>query len=220
VTVVFEQCISTCAQNVETSCELQQEWGALRVISSASYDAAPPGDCNLACLVLSADCGEVAMTDAELLLVHGNDHHYFSAGQDGRCADSDDAETPRPRIVPFADPGTARICLGDADPISGSELVADEPFPVLLDLGLCLSSSCTEDFQADCEHIVDEDEITVSVQGSYGDRAFLEEGVCTEDCGVYVADCGEVVLPEGSYTITHGDQSHTFSIPSDEAGCL
>ncbi len=223
VTAIFDECISACARNVETSCEVETAAGGVRVSTSASFEHPPPDTtCTMQCVVLHADCGEVTLDDGELLIHHGDDYHYFAPGEGGRCALPEDAEEPRARQVLVDNPAAARPCLGEVRlPGFGEvEILPGEPFDLLLDLGLCLSSSCSEELQTQCTHTVDGDEIHVAVSGSYGDLTYLEEGSCTDDCGIHIADCGELTLPEGQYTLHYAGNTYPFELPDDDAGCL
>ena len=211
VKLVFSDCISSCVRDIETSCSLEARWGGYVVESAASYRV-PGGACDDACQVLEADCGTITVGEGEVLVRHGDEYHYFTPGEAGSCSTPDEGEEPRPREVFFEEPpGT--FCTNEAPQ-------PDQLFGLYFLSQQCLSSSCTEDYEASCLFSVKGQEIDVSVAGSYKDLTFLEDGVCTEDCGIWTGECTELALPEGTYTLQYGGELYTLNVPGEADSCL
>ena len=229
VQIQFDECISACATDIQTSCSVEESWdgwGVYILTNAASYTApAPDTSCDDLCLELTADCGEITVGDGEIAFVHGeeytfalsDEYYFFSPGDEG-CAQN--PEGPRPRQVDFETPA-GHFCLGgliEPGSSGGEPLVPDEPFPVSFAHDDCFSSSCTEDFTATCSIEIDGQNLNADVAGSFGDRAYLDAN-CTADCDKYGTECGELTLPEGTYTLTYNGESHTIAIPS-QADCF
>ncbi|MEZ4445410.1 MAG: hypothetical protein R3B72_40425 [Polyangiaceae bacterium] len=72
--------------------------------------------------------------------------------------------------------------------------------------------SCTHIERAECSLTVDGSTIVVS---SSSERIRQEEeGVaCNTGCREQFVACGEVSLPDGQYTVTHGDESYSITVP-------
>lgn len=224
VYVQFADCLSSsCSTGFKSECELL-EWGSgiYRVTSSGAYDDLAPveDECTADCNNFSTRCGEITFEWDTVALVHGDEHYYVEPGSERRCIAQEEADEPEPVVRTYDDDGP--VCFGQPHPDSFSDekLEADEPFPVTVSIESCLSSSCSDDQQADCEIEIDGHDIFVFSAGSYSDRTHLEEMGCTSDCaGGFFADCGEITLEEGTYTVHHGDETSEVTIPSDDTTC-
>lgn len=224
VYVEFADCLSSsCSTDFEGECNLHQ-WGSgiYQVTSSGSYvDLSPvEQECTADCGNFSTKCGEVTFEGDTVALVHGQAHYYIEPGSERRCIRQEDSHEPMAVTRTYED--ERPVCFGKIHPDSYSEdgLEADKPFSVAVSMDSCLSSSCSDDQEAECQIEVDGDDIFVSSSGSYTDRTHLEEGVCTSDCGgSFYADCGELTLAEGTYTVHHGDETSELTIPSEETSC-
>ncbi|TXD36117.1 hypothetical protein FRC98_13420 [Lujinxingia vulgaris] len=128
-------------------------------------------------------------------------------------------DDPEPTLVTFEDEGD--VCLNRSSFQDDAPLEADAPIDVRVELPVCLSSSCSSQPQASCELAVDTatNTITLTSEGSYLDTSAID-GSCTADCGLLHAECEIPALPEGQYTLTHGQTTYTFDVPSEPTGCL
>lgn len=221
VSVLFAECLSSsCSANLDGSCTVSQYESGATVSSSGSYDdtSGVDGVCTMDCMSFQAECGEITIPDREFAIIHGDAHFYLEPGVERRCYSMDEAQAPRAITHTFENEGM--VCLGTDHAFSSPQdrLEADEPFQVLVAAGGCMSSSCSQDLEAQCEVAVDGQDVTITSSASYGDTSHLSDG-CTDDCGTLQAICGEITLPEGTYTVTHGAETFELTIPSDDAGC-
>jgi hypothetical protein len=119
----------------------------------------------------------------------------------------------------FKDEGT--VCVSPtgqpAEPFA-SQLPAapvtfegDRPVEILVQMPTCLSSSCSKELRASCEvKLAGPGELVVTSSGSY-----VEEGTtCTADCRALFARCTSPTLPAGTYSVRHGDDRLTVTVPS------
>lgn len=129
------------------------------------------------------------------------------------------AEDAEPTLKTFENEGD--VCLNRFSFDDQSAIEAEAPIEVIVELPGCLSSSCSTDAQASCEVALDAatNTITLTSQGSYLDTSVVD-GTCTADCGLLHAECEIPALPEGQYTLTHGQTTYTFEVPSQPEGCL
>lgn len=78
-------------------------------------------------------------------------------------------------------------------------------------------SACAEDADATCAAVRDGDRIEVVSEAHYNEGS----GACIALCATLDAECIVEDVPPGDYTIVHGGDSHTLTLPSElEAGCL
>lgn len=128
-------------------------------------------------------------------------------------------DDPEPTLQTFENDG--EVCLNRSGFQDDAPVEADTPIELRVELPVCLSSSCSAQAQASCELSVDAttNTITLTSEGSYLDTSAVE-GSCTADCGLLHAECEIPALPEGQYTLTHGDTVYTFDVPSEPTGCL
>lgn len=221
--VNFTDCLSSsCSANLEDECFIQQTGsGIYLVFSWGSYDDLSPieTECTADCMSVSTSCGEITVEADSFSLLHGDHQFHIEAGSERRCLELDDADEPHALQRSYENEGS--VCLGLDHPhgLPVDALEGDEPFPMIVGFESCLSSSCSQDLEANCEVEIDGDDIFLSSTGSYGDRTHLEGGMCTEDCRSLYADCGNLILEEGSYTVHHGDETVELTIPSDDPRC-
>ncbi len=114
--------------------------------------------------------------------------------------------------VSFQDEGN--LCFGY---YLGS-IEVDQEIEVTVRAPGCFSSSCTSLKFAECEIIIDGDELVIYSEIVVRDRSRIE-GACTTDCGIYSAKCQAPALAEGEYTVRHGEESLTLEVPFDEPHC-
>ena len=76
----------------------------------------------------------------------------------------------------------------------------------------CLSSSCDTEREVRCSVQRDGDVLTVETEASWVRRTI---GGCTEDCGILSTTCQSPALAAGTYTVKHGADSVTFTVPSE-----
>lgn len=119
--------------------------------------------------------------------------------------------------VEYVDQG--RLCVYASPPATPfdqntQEFVADAPIHIMVTHHGCLSSSCTEDRESSCTVDIQGQAITVSSQGGYTDTSGAPFGGCTDDCAVVAGTCSTAALPAGTYTLQHGDDSLTLTIPA------
>ncbi len=120
--------------------------------------------------------------------------------------------------VTFVDDGP--LCLGVGDGvIDDNSIPPDQPFGIQVSTRGCFSSSCSELREARCQVTLDDNELIVEsyleVRDTYGSGI----GACTDDCRSYVAVCTAPALPEGTYTLRHGDETLEITVPDDEPHC-
>jgi len=129
-------------------------------------------------------------------------------------------------LIPFT------LCIGCGEPgpnddwqpvsltDSGSTCLqaesADNNGSVSVNGDLCLSSSCSRNAVGSCEATLDGNTITVTSQFDWEENVG-ENVACTDDCGTLVVECGEIgPLPEGTYTLVHGEQSKEVVVPTQD----
>ena len=220
VNVMIDTCLGSCDISSQRECQLHDQGDGVYVISSSgaytSTSPCPPDDS--VCSNLVAHCGEIEVQDASFVVLHGDRHYYWEPGDDRGCVEEDEDDAPTPLARSFEDEG--RFCFGefDAGGQPQAELEAGEPFPVTFSKQACLSSSCTEDMQAQCQIDID-DEVTLSASASYSNTTHLNES-CTEDCNDFHADCGQLMFEqEGNYAVNHGEETFQLTIPG-EPDCI
>lgn len=217
VNVMLDTCLGSCDISTERECQLHDRGdGVYTVSSSAAYTSTspcPPDDS--VCSNLVAHCGEIEIQDKPFVVVHGDRHYYWEPGDDRGCVEEGEDDAPMPLERSFENEG--RFCFGefDAGGQPQADLEAGEPFPVMFSKQACLSSSCTEDMEAQCEVDIDYDEATLSSSGSYLNTTHMHES-CTEDCNDFHADCGLMMYEEeGTYEVHHGDATTELIIPGE-----
>lgn len=82
----------------------------------------------------------------------------------------------------------------------------------------CLSSSCDELTSKNCSASLEGETVTVTSSAAIESQS--GSGPCTSDCGGIEVDCSLGELEAGDYTLEHGEESFTFTVPSDEAQCV
>lgn len=117
--------------------------------------------------------------------------------------------------IEYQDEG--RLCVYASEPApfdqSPQDFVADAPVYVQVTHHGCLSSSCTADRESACTIDIQSDVFTVSSQGGYIEQPGDFAG-CTDDCAILAGTCSTAALPAGTYTIRHGADTLTLTIPS------
>lgn len=123
--------------------------------------------------------------------------------------------------VTFRDEG--RLCLyteSSPDPWgspSEQRVEAHQAITFQVTLTDCLSGSCTNNREASCEAVLDGNTVRITSQGAYTDNGGLLQG-CTSDCHVVSAACSlDEGLPEGEYTVVHGEDVMSLSVASTVA---
>ena len=87
-----------------------------------------------------------------------------------------------------------------------------QPGEVVVDFGLCLSSSCDELVEASCVTSVEGS--TITVEGTAIIRSKTGRNVsCTADCGLVATTCDLPELAPGTYTLIYGGESSELVIP-------
>lgn len=117
------------------------------------------------------------------------------------------------------------VCVHSSQP-EPFELPTSQSFaegaPVYLQFTFpeCLSSSCDTEREAFCELSREGETFIVSTHAAWRSNRNPLVG-CTEDCGRLGATCQTPPLGAGTYTVRHGGNSVTFTVPSelDEAPC-
>jgi hypothetical protein len=105
------------------------------------------------------------------------------------------------RTTSFVDEG--QVCISSTEQ---GAVVVRVAFPT------CLSSSCDTLQDASCTLEVSGDELRVSSQGVVESKG----KVCTLDCRAATVECAIATLEPGDYTVIHGAQRETVSIPNVE----
>ncbi|MBX2802079.1 MAG: hypothetical protein KTR31_30640 [Myxococcales bacterium] len=84
----------------------------------------------------------------------------------------------------------------------------------------CLSSSCSRDLGGSCEAVVDGTDITLTSEVTWEQDAGT--GIaCTDDCGIPMVTCTIADLADGTYTVTHGTETLTLTVPVEDGDdCL
>ena len=207
VKVVFTECMSSCAEDIQTSCTLEESADGYIVHSSASFRV-PGGDCNDGCNILETECGTITMED-ELLFRHGDEEFIFTAGSQASCQAPPLPDHHDDYHEEFEEPPGSFCILEAPQP--------DEPFNLTFGAS-CMSSSCAQYYSLHCLIGVDEQEITAFVSGTFSGGI---DQTCTDDCGgTVLATCEALLLPEGTYTFHYGDESQEFTIPGEAETCL
>jgi len=104
------------------------------------------------------------------------------------------------------DSGSA--CLaGEADALAEVQVVAQ----------VCLSSSCDRAPEGTCTATLDGTTITVESTFTWETNTSAQE--CTTDCGRIEATCQVGPLAAGDYTVEHGDETWTITVPTDPGPC-
>lgn len=75
----------------------------------------------------------------------------------------------------------------------------------------CLSSSCDRDLGGECAATVDGDTITLTSEIRW--ETDTDPEACTDDCGLPSVDCTIPGLPDGTYTVIHGTETTTLTVP-------
>jgi len=110
-----------------------------------------------------------------------------------------------------------KACVSPADDDSSvfhacspAELSTTGELSIMVDFGLCLSSSCETLRRATCEATRDGSVISVTARAD----VVSDSGDCTDDCGSATARCDLGALPEGTYELRYGEASVLFEVPS------
>ena len=80
----------------------------------------------------------------------------------------------------------------------------------------CLSSSCSRNVEGSCSATVDGTTIQLTSEIRWED----DEGKfaqCTDDCGSASAECDLGELPDGIYTVVHGEDEVQLVVPAEDA---
>ncbi len=112
------------------------------------------------------------------------------------------------------------LCIGnEGSALSGrtSTVSANEPLRVVVAFG-CGSSSCDKLEKANCTVTVDGDRIIIDSFARVAPVDLITTG-CTSDCNIFSAQCTIPPLDEGEYTIVHGDETRTLTVPGDTFEC-
>lgn len=104
------------------------------------------------------------------------------------------------------DQGSTCLVATEADALGTVTVYSDE----------CMSSSCDRNEQGSCTATLDGDTITVTSIFSWETATGNVD--CTDDCGLLSADCTVGPLAAGSYTLVHGSDTETVTVPT-EADC-
>lgn len=122
--------------------------------------------------------------------------------------------------IELDDPG--RACLVpesevpafDVDPSMMRSYAAGGRVKALVDMDICLSSSCDVDRKQACAIALDGNTLTVTATVSWRTSGANE---CTSDCGRPRPGCTSDPLPAGSYTLRYRGQTTSFDVPGDIA---
>lgn len=91
---------------------------------------------------------------------------------------------------------------------------ADGTATVFVDSQECMSSSCSRNSTGTCAATLDGSTVTVTSTFTWEQAT---GGVpCTDDCGFLGTTCEVGPLPAGEYTIVHGSDTVTVTIPTEE----
>jgi hypothetical protein len=111
-----------------------------------------------------------------------------------------------------------KACVSPADDDSSvfhscspAELSTTGELSIVVDFGLCLSSSCDTLRRATCEATREGSVISVTARA---DVVSDNSGGCTDDCGSASARCDLGALPEGTYELRYGEASALVEVPS------
>ncbi len=80
----------------------------------------------------------------------------------------------------------------------------------------CLSSSCDTLQEASCTLDVSGDVLRISSQGIVESKG----KICTLDCRAATVECTMEPIEPGDYTVIHGDERQTVSLPNVEGAVL
>lgn len=92
---------------------------------------------------------------------------------------------------------------------------ADATATVTVDSNFCMSSSCDRNETGSCTATLDGS--TINVTSSFSWETATGAVACTDDCGRLATTCEVGPLPAGEYTVVHGGDSETVTIPTTEA---
>jgi hypothetical protein len=80
----------------------------------------------------------------------------------------------------------------------------------------CLSSSCSRDLDGSCTSQLDGTTIVLTSEISWEDDE-AKFAQCTSDCGAPTIECDLGELPDGTYTVVHGEEQVSLVVPVTEA---
>lgn len=110
------------------------------------------------------------------------------------------------------------LCVHAAEPVDlwntnvEQSYMADQPLTFTVRFVTCLSSSCSDNYVTECSASVEGNTVTITSNGGYTD---LGHDTCTTDCRQLAATCNlDSGLPEGEYTVVHGEDSMSLTIAS------
>jgi hypothetical protein len=75
----------------------------------------------------------------------------------------------------------------------------------------CLSSSCSQDLGGTCVPTVDN--LTITLTSEVFWQQYVGALDCTADCGAPTVTCAIAGLPNGTYTVIHGDDQVQLVVP-------
>lgn len=122
----------------------------------------------------------------------------------GCGADRDEPEVVQLTTTVYENQG--RVCI---------ESEADGALRVVVEVG-CISGSCDRASEPTCS--VDVNEKTIEVSS----RAVVSRypGPCTSDCALLEMECRSAPMSSGTYTLTHGEDSASVTLPTDATHAL
>lgn len=109
------------------------------------------------------------------------------------------------------------VCVGSESPFGSCEsanITADEPLPLFVNFGICLSSSCDRAGPTSCSAALDGSVIRVSAHGVFFTTTPVLNQDCTADCGFLSAQCEAPALAAGAYELEYGAQQLALTVPS------
>ncbi len=128
-------------------------------------------------------------------------------------------DTPQPITHEFEDEGA--VCVGTSgklDPTGGT-IEVGETVEIYVQFADCLSSSCSANFDSDCElHQWGSGIYQITSSGSYDDLSPVEYE-CTADCNDFSTKCGEVTFGGDEVVLIQGD-AHHYIEPGSERRCV
>lgn len=131
---------------------------------------------------------------------------------------------PAGRDITLDDPG--RLCVVpesetptfDFDPTTMRSYMTGGRIKAVVDLSVCLSSSCDVDRSATCEITAMGTGVTVTATVGWTRTG---ADACTLDCGRPRPACTSAPLPAGTYTLRYAGKSTMFDVPSTrDAPCI
>lgn len=110
-----------------------------------------------------------------------------------------------------------RLCvLAGSPPLAVEDMpqdfAADQPVTLDVMINSCVSG-CAQDIEASCEIAVTGNALQVTSRGSYTEGTSSGIG-CPDVCNFLRATCTTPPLAAGIYTVAHGGESVTLTIPS------